>query len=130
MLGRVRRVAHGVLIAAFLAGVIAAGLLGFAVYDWAKGPDFDPVEWREARAKSSENLDDLAKDAVKSRALLGKSRPELRQILGPPDRVRRGNHAWEWDVGFTNDYIGPGDAGTLLVRFNRRTGRSSKATAS
>ena len=66
---------------------------------------------------------------MESRALLGKSRPELRQLLGPPARVRRGNHAWEWDVGFTNDYIGPGDAGTLFVRFNRRTGRSSKAAA-
>ena len=113
----------------FLAGVIAAGVLAIAVNDWADGPDFDPAEWREARAGNSENLDDLAIDAVESDALIGQTPPELRRMLGRPDRVREGNRAWEWRIGFSNDYIGPGDAGTLLVRFNRRTGRSSKATA-
>jgi hypothetical protein len=119
-----------VLIAVCVAGVMAAGALAYAVYEWADGPEFSPTEWREARARDSEHLDDLATDAVESDALIAKSRPELRRMLGRPDRVRGPDRVWEWDIGWINDGIGPGDAGTLRIRFDRRTGRSSKATAS
>jgi hypothetical protein len=114
-----------------LAGLISLGALAFGAYDWANGPEFSPAKWREARASYSEQLDDLARDAVESDALIGKSRPELRRILGRPDRVLLSRPpVWVWHAGVVNDYYGPGDDGTLRIRFDRLTGRSSEATLS
>jgi hypothetical protein len=111
-----------------LGGLIAAGALAFAAYDWANGPEFSPAKWRDARASDSEELDLLATDAVESEALIARSRRELRLMLGRPDRVDKARNAWVWDIGLANDYYGPGDDATLVIRFSRSTGRSNSAT--
>lgn len=119
-----RRVRYGVVVVV----ILVLGALAYSLYEWTDGPDFSPAEWREARASDSEDLDLLATDAVESDALLDKSGPELRQMLGRPDRVDRERRVWGWYVGEVNDYFGPGDDVTLYIRFNPRTRRSSRAT--
>ncbi len=81
--------------------------------------DFDAAAFREARAEQDDDtLERQAHLAVEDRALIGRSRGELRGRLGAPDRIGRRRHLWVYDVGFINDFIGPGDAGYLYVRFD------------
>ena len=110
--------ARRVLVAATVLFVVGVGALlapAAVVASW----DFDAAAFREARAaQDDDTLERQAHLAVDDEALIGKSRDDLRALLGAPDRVGKRRRLWIYDVGFINDLLGPGDGGYLYVRFD------------
>ena len=108
-----------VLIAAAAMFVVGVGALlapAAVVASW----DFDAAAFREARAEQDdEMLERQAHLAVDDGALTGRSEAEVRRLLGEPDHRRRKGRLWVFDAGEVNDFLGPGDAAHLFVRFDR-----------
>lgn len=79
---------------------------------------FSASDWRRARqSRDFDAMEIQARRAVSDGDLLDLTGPELRQLLGDPDRVARRAGTWSWEMGFVNDYVGPGDQGALRVTF-------------
>ena len=71
---------------------------------------FDPEAWKRDREPTAYAL-------VECRTLIGMGRAEAATLFGKrgPGDDRR----WKFDAGAANDYMGPGDANYLYVRFDR-----------
>ncbi len=113
-------------------GVLAGGALFvfFAVpmTAWAAWPEpaFDPAAFRQAvMTEDDDRLEIEAYRAVDQRVLIGKSKDEVRALLGSPHLAVRTE--WEWPVGMIGDFFGPGDSGSLYVQFDPRTERVTSA---
>jgi hypothetical protein len=88
---------------------------------WSSAPEtaFSATKFRAAAAAGNdEELERQAHRAVEQDALIGLTAAEVRAALGKPSRIRRRRHQWSWELGMINDFIGPGDAGALYVRFD------------
>ena len=88
---------------------------------------FDGERWRD-RSASDDDRQAIARGLVRCRTLRGKTKREVRALLGPPSD-RRGAHGgkWSYGLGMVNDYLGPGDGARLAVHF--RDGRVHRAAA-
>jgi hypothetical protein len=95
--------------------------------------DFSAERFRAAlRAEDYEAMETEARRAVRSGDLIGMSPARLERELGPPTRVGRRRHLYVWYLGMINDFIGPGDDGSLYVQFDAgwRRVRSAKVDLS
>jgi hypothetical protein len=68
------------------------------------GCEFDADAWRDSRQARAferyERSEDVVEDLVRCRSLLyGKSRAEVREMLGPPDKAPRNRPYWDYDIG-------------------------------
>jgi hypothetical protein len=85
--------------------VAVTGIAGFAAFTWlANAPlPFDRAQWDATYDLPSDTTRHrMADGLVQSKALIGKSRSEIAELLGPPEeRVLWPGH---WD---TNYYLGP-----------------------
>lgn len=111
-----------------VAGVALFVLLAVPITAWAAWPepDFDAAAFRHAVA--TEDYDRVEIEAYRAAdqgVLVGKSKDEIRALLGSPRRAVRTE--WEWHVGMLGDFFGPGDEGALYVRFDPRTERVESA---
>lgn len=59
--------------------------------------------------------------------LEGKTRREVRAVLGPPDSGSK--IEWSWYIGPVNGFMGPADDGWVSLVFDERTGRATDLTA-
>ena len=83
-----------------------------------------PGEW--TKIPIGERRIEAARTLVDCRTLVGKTKPELRRLLGPPpDRSRR---EWGYGLGYLDSSMGPGRLADLGVYFDRR-GRVRGVTA-
>lgn len=111
-----------------VAGVVLFVLFAVPMTAWAAWPepDFNAVAFRQAVA--TEDYDRVEIEAYRATdqdVLIGKSKDEIRALLGSPDRAVRTE--WEWYVGMIGDFFGPGDGGSLYVEFDPETERVASA---
>jgi hypothetical protein len=106
--------------AAGVAGV--AGAVVSASADDCGGFRFSPERWRQAIDRGGGREEDeavaLADALVRCRTLDGRTRADVRRLLGRPHRSSPST--WTWSIGWVNDFLGPGDAEALSVRFGGR----------
>jgi hypothetical protein len=92
-------------IATWILVAVITVVAGFAAFTWlANGPlPFDRAQWDATYDLPSDTTRHrMADGLVQSKALIGKSRSEIAELLGPPEeRVLWPEH---WD---TNYYLGP-----------------------
>lgn len=84
--------------------------------------DFRPASngWRAALEVEDQpgevsDAERIAEAIVRCGTLRGKTRDEVRRLLGRPSDTGR---TWRWGIGTTNDGIGPGDGQDLIVSFS------------
>lgn len=95
------------------AAVVAISVGGVIL--WPE-PEFDATAFRRAHAAGDDEAVEVqARRAASQNALVGRSKDEIRRVLGSPDQATR--REWAWYVGTVNDTLGPGDEGLLYVRF-------------
>jgi hypothetical protein len=120
------RVIAGIALGALVVIVLGVVTLAFVVRE-ATGPDriecegyeFDRAEWIDD-AGQDESKERQADALVRCRTLIGMTRKGVRQLLGDNDR-RAGtstHRRWWFYTGEVNDFLGPGDALILYVRFD------------
>lgn len=128
-LGLRRALAASVAVAATVAGAGAVALAGAVQSATGCGDDrIDRQSWVAARADERDGAvtdqERIAHAIVDCGLLDGRSRQEVRSILGRPDRA--GPKRWVWNAGWVNDGIGPGDGQELIIRFDdERVSRST-----
>lgn len=102
------------------AGVAVAVTVG---KDGCEDFEFDRARWasvsRHDPPGSGITSDkELMADAIaRCGTVDGATRQQVARLLGRPDR--RSHRSWYWDVGWTNDGLGPGDGQALWVEFGR-----------
>lgn len=97
-------------------GVSAASMLRSA---WIELRAFHPEAFRAAAAAGDNGaLADEAGAAIRHRSLHGRSRAEVRALLGRPDRIAHRLHAYTWDVGQTSRLSTLPRGSRLLVEFD------------
>ncbi len=113
-------------------GVLAGGALFvlFAVpmTAWAAWPEpaFDPAAFRQAMVAGNDDRVEIeAYRAADQGVLIGKSKEDIRALLGRPHQAARTH--WRWNVGMIGDFLGPGDGGSLYVHFDLATERAKSA---
>jgi hypothetical protein len=115
-----RTVSRAGLIAAVLclsigAAVAGAGSAGIRCSSF----HFDPDRWRSGNSNSvhvDSDRERMAATLVDCGTLIGKARPEVHAMLGPGGGQGSGEH---FHVGVVGDGIGPGDAQSLLVHYEK-----------
>ena len=89
----------------------------------------DRATWRAAlrddRHRTVTDGERISAAIVDCGLLDGRSRDEVRRLLGPP--YPEGMDPWSWLVGWVNDGLGPGDGQELTVHFDG-DGRVTRAT--
>ena len=86
---------------------------------WRETRAFHPAAFRAAAMNDdSERLEDEARAAIRHRALDGRSRAEVRALLGTPDRVDRELHLYQWDVQLNTWFFGLPEGGCVCVEFD------------
>lgn len=74
--------------------------------------DFDRERWESDLG--STDREEMAEGLAECDTLDGMIRAEVEEMLGVSDYpVRKGR--LKYDIGWINDYLGPGDAGVLIV---------------
>lgn len=103
-------------------------LFAVPVTAWAAWPrpGFDAAAFRQATAaRDYDVVEDQALRAIDRRVLIGRTKDEVRALLGSPHQAVRTE--WRWSVGMIGDFLGPGDGGSLYVQFDPRTQRVESA---
>ena len=86
---------------------------------WREARAFHPATFRVAAANDdSDTLEDEARAAIRDRALHGRSRAEVRALVGKPDRVDRELHLYQWDVQLDTWFFGLPEGGCVCVEFD------------
>jgi hypothetical protein len=108
--------------------VTGVALVLFAATEVVRGPDFSADRFRAAAAQGDDDrLEVEARRAVDDRALIGFTADEVRRALGDPHEIARRGRVWVWQVGWINDFLGPGDGGAFVVRFDASRSRVTSA---
>ncbi|MBJ7519840.1 MAG: hypothetical protein JHC84_09120 [Solirubrobacteraceae bacterium] len=99
--------------AAVLAGCSA---LTFAGCSLTGDSAFDAAAFRASHeAGDGDAVEEQGLRAIGEDAHIGKSKDEIRALLGSPDQATR--NEWSWSVGTINDGIGVGDGGAFFLYF-------------
>ena len=86
---------------------------------WREAQAFHPATFRAAAANDdSDALEDEARAAIRHRTLHGRSRAEVRALVGTPDRVDRELHLYQWDVQLNTWFFGLPEGGCVCVEFD------------
>ncbi|MBJ7331246.1 MAG: hypothetical protein JHC95_15240 [Solirubrobacteraceae bacterium] len=108
------------------AGVVGVLVVAAAALAIAFEPGFDSAAFRRAViAEDHDEVETQARRAVQEDVLVGRTKDEIRALLGSPHTAVRTE--WRWDVGVVNDVMGPGDQAWLILTFDPRTERVSGA---
>jgi hypothetical protein len=127
-------VAGTLILIAIVLGVVALGLIVTDLGGSDRIPcddyKFDAGEWRDHKGQD-ESSERQADALVRCATLIGMTRAEVAQLLGPHDtRGSISSHRrWVFFAGDVNDGFGPGDALSLYVYFNA-AGRVTRAKLS
>ena len=106
-------------------GALAVVVLVASGREESCGSRFDTAAWKRARRDGGNEPRSLARSVTRCRYVKpGDNKAKVRRVLGEPRRDEeqtRGEYAREWDyvIGVTNDFMGPGDAQFLSVEFRR-----------
>jgi hypothetical protein len=86
---------------------------------WREARAFHPAGFRAAAAGGDDDaLRDEARAAIRHRALLGRSRAEVRALIGRPDEIDHELHAYRWDVELDTFFFGLPEGGCVCVEFD------------
>jgi hypothetical protein len=106
-----------------LLALASSAVAGCGADDGDCSRSLKPGEW--TRIPVGDKRIEAARTLVACRTLVGKTRPEVRRLLGrPTDRYRR---EWGYGLGYLDSSMGPGHLANLGVYFGG--GRVRRATA-
>ena len=115
-----RVIKRGLAIVATLALLGVGAAIATMVRDsWREARAFHPAAFRAAAAiDDSDALEDEARAAIRHRALHGRTRAEVRALVGMPDRVDRELHLYQWEVQLNTWFFGLPEGGCVCVEFD------------
>jgi hypothetical protein len=98
---------------------VGAAIVLMVRHSWTEARAFHPAQFRAAAANDdSDALEDEARAAIRHRALHGRSRAEVRALVGKPDRVDRELHLYQLDVELNTWFFGLPEGGCVCVEFD------------
>jgi hypothetical protein len=98
---------------------VGAAIATMVRNSWAEAQAFDSAAFRVAAANDdSDALKDEAHAAIRQRVPAGRSRAEVRALLGKPDRVDRELRLYQWDVELHAWFFGLPEGGCVCVEFD------------
>jgi hypothetical protein len=95
-------------------GVAGTGLVWFTYF---RGRAFDPIAWHDPVQVNEGVRQDMADRLVLRRTLIGKTRPEIVEMLGEPDSVGPRN-GMRYYIGLERDHFFRIDPESLCLRLD------------